>query len=244
VAPACCCESADEPYLPDALATGVDEASMLETLPDDSKGLDEAAAAFEDWDVIPEKLKVIDHSPGGPIYKGVPVVSPLPADTEQSAPEARLSQSSIDRKPTAEDLKLLDPTRADESERDRNLLPIVEVDTPRTSTKWPHKPLLGEEFQLVLQRSDPSSRVGVSMFNQRGEDFIRIRDIRQDGLLHQWNHINPTKAVLPGDAILEVNGVTGADLMRCVLADLQHETLRLRMQRCNVEPPASSGDVH
>mmetsp|Transcript_18020 Transcript_18020/g.42111 ORF Transcript_18020/g.42111 Transcript_18020/m.42111 type:complete len:221 (+) Transcript_18020:113-775(+) len=106
------------------------------------------------------------------------------------------------------------------------------------------------EFEVVLERHSAKHKVGMLMYSLTDEECIRVRLVREGRLTHDWNVANPSKVVRPGDAIVEVNGVTDADSMRSMFEDLHVKTLvlkihpeRLRPLSVPLEEPAADDAV-
>ena len=66
-----------------------------------------------------------------------------------------------------------------------------------------------EEFQVTLHRETRQRRMGISAQRKLLPPEFKIMDIGE-GLVSQWNKENPNWAVMPGDTIVEVNGVNAS----------------------------------
>jgi len=83
------------------------------------------------------------------------------------------------------------------------------------------------EYDITITKVE-GSRLGVDLASQDGEPW-GIQSIG-DGLVMQWNQENPDVRVLPGDRILQVNGVSGnPSNVRAECA--RNGTLRMKLQR-------------
>mmetsp|Transcript_52007 Transcript_52007/g.96269 ORF Transcript_52007/g.96269 Transcript_52007/m.96269 type:complete len:201 (+) Transcript_52007:104-706(+) len=87
------------------------------------------------------------------------------------------------------------------------------------------------DFVMTLERGPSNFRVGFRMHNSVGEDCIRIRQVYNDCLAHQWNLANPAESVQAGDAIVRVNGQSDPDSMRKCLGDPKQTVLKIAIQR-------------
>jgi len=88
------------------------------------------------------------------------------------------------------------------------------------------------ESDIVLEKTE-GTRLGVDLTSQDGEPWC-IQSI-SDGLIMQWNEEHPGTNVLPGDRILEVNGVRGDP--NAVRAECGRSgVLRMRLQRKKEDP--------
>jgi hypothetical protein len=83
-------------------------------------------------------------------------------------------------------------------------------------------------FEVVVTKK-PTERYGFANVPTPDSRGLTISWIDANGLLAVWNARNPDKAVRHNDLILSVNGV--ADNIDAMRAQLQFETIRLRMQR-------------
>eukprot|EP00403_Amphidinium_massartii_P036769 CAMPEP_0178436946 /NCGR_PEP_ID=MMETSP0689_2-20121128/34709_1 /TAXON_ID=160604 /ORGANISM="Amphidinium massartii, Strain CS-259" /LENGTH=167 /DNA_ID=CAMNT_0020059073 /DNA_START=23 /DNA_END=523 /DNA_ORIENTATION=- len=95
--------------------------------------------------------------------------------------------------------------------------PVEEVKEPKMEAEPPAAPVTDakeseEEYTITLQRA--GNKLGMLVYNQAGEDFIRVRTVREGWLVDKWNAANPTRALKPGYTIVEVNGKRSADDMR------------------------------
>jgi len=91
----------------------------------------------------------------------------------------------------------------------------------------------GDEYIIVIDKPE-GSRLGVDLASQDGEPW-RVKSIT-GGLVERWNSANPTLKVLPGDRIIEANGV------RSNAAKVREEcskigSLRLVLQRGRIDAP-------
>lgn len=72
-------------------------------------------------------------------------------------------------------------------------------------------------FDACLQRVGPSAKkLGLSICIDRADNLprMRVRVLRDEGLVPRWNEMNGTKRICVGDYITQVNGVaTSADKM-------------------------------
>mmetsp|Transcript_20775 Transcript_20775/g.48210 ORF Transcript_20775/g.48210 Transcript_20775/m.48210 type:complete len:221 (+) Transcript_20775:111-773(+) len=73
------------------------------------------------------------------------------------------------------------------------------------------------EFRVTLERA--GKKLGMVVFNKRNEDFVRVRNVKDDGFIAEWNAKNPTKQIKDGYHILEVNGETSPERMRDIIGD-------------------------
>jgi len=93
-----------------------------------------------------------------------------------------------------------------------------------------------EQFDVVLQRKGPK-KVGVSASMDRADPIprMRVRTIRHEGLVQEWNTANPALWVCRGDWITQVNGVTKTpeEMYAMILSSTQGQELKFR-----IEPPA------
>mmetsp|Transcript_6676 Transcript_6676/g.16335 ORF Transcript_6676/g.16335 Transcript_6676/m.16335 type:complete len:203 (-) Transcript_6676:84-692(-) len=87
------------------------------------------------------------------------------------------------------------------------------------------------DFVMKLERKPSNVRVGFSMHNSVGEECIRIRAVHTGGLAEEWNLVNPTTLVQPGDAIVRVNGISTAEEMRKLLGDPQQKMLQIAIKQ-------------
>mmetsp|Transcript_30957 Transcript_30957/g.70866 ORF Transcript_30957/g.70866 Transcript_30957/m.70866 type:complete len:167 (-) Transcript_30957:101-601(-) len=76
-----------------------------------------------------------------------------------------------------------------------------------------------EEYQIELDRTN--KKLGALVYNNTGEDFIRVRMVKEGGLIDEWNRANPTLPLKEGSVIAEVNGQRKPEEMRAVIANPQ-----------------------
>ena len=80
-------------------------------------------------------------------------------------------------------------------------------------------------YEITLDRS--GGKLGMLVYNQPGEDFLRVRSVREGWIVDKWNSSHPSKQVMPGYIIIAVNGKTKADEMCFVIGDVTHKSLNL-----------------
>mmetsp|Transcript_65058 Transcript_65058/g.121197 ORF Transcript_65058/g.121197 Transcript_65058/m.121197 type:complete len:218 (-) Transcript_65058:81-734(-) len=87
------------------------------------------------------------------------------------------------------------------------------------------------EFRVTLDRA--GKKLGMVVFNKRNEDFVRVRNVKEDGFIAEWNSKNPNKQIKDGYHILEVNGETLPEKMRDIIGDSKLPTCSFLIRRPN-----------
>jgi len=106
----------------------------------------------------------------------------------------------------------------------------------KCDAQLPHSPRHGdaeEEFEVVLDKPD-GSRLGVDLSKHEGEPWC-VSGIT-GGLIQQWNHEHPERAVAIGDQLMEANGIRNTAALvkqECTRSGV----LTLKLQRPSLHAP-------
>merc|ERR1712176_134571 len=65
------------------------------------------------------------------------------------------------------------------------------------------------KFTLVINRADTNKKLGLETSAFREDRCLRIRKVKDNGLVAEWNAGHPEAMIGTGDAIVEVNGCAG-----------------------------------
>mmetsp|Transcript_66622 Transcript_66622/g.124345 ORF Transcript_66622/g.124345 Transcript_66622/m.124345 type:complete len:187 (+) Transcript_66622:92-652(+) len=166
-----------------------------------------------------------------PVVDSLPVQSLGDAHTDQVIPEVKDDTSYgattapvADPPPAPAFAREPEPKQAFQPEAEKKQVEAAPPVEPPT----PAKPAEDEEYTITLERA--GNKLGMLVYNQAGEEFIRVRTVREGWLVDKWNAANPTRALKPGYTIVEVNGRKSADDMRWVIGDAQQQTLSIRVR--------------
>mmetsp|Transcript_5369 Transcript_5369/g.12965 ORF Transcript_5369/g.12965 Transcript_5369/m.12965 type:complete len:127 (-) Transcript_5369:134-514(-) len=111
-----------------------------------------------------------------------------------------------------------------------NTAKLVESTPVSNSVATDEDPKRYEEFEVILERTGPETKVGLMMYNQFGEECVRISEIREGRLAHAWNLTHPGQEVTTNHAIVEVNGAREADSMLSFFEDPREHVLVMRVR--------------
>jgi len=155
------------------------------------------------------------------------------ADDEASLPEGILPPSESERgdeKPKSESapIQKLEESRQQTAAEDfsdsRQPAPPEVVADIQGDEQESRESSVTNIFEIVVSRSGPNKGLGLDTTVQRHPVQLLVSAVRP-GVIEEWNAANPTKVVLPGDAIKAVNGES-SDIDR-----MYHEMGRARVLR-------------
>lgn len=97
-------------------------------------------------------------------------------------------------------------------------------------------------FDVLIKRSGPNwKKLGLSVAIDRADQIprMRVRTVRNEGLVPKWNEMNGTLRICQGDWITQVNGVgKSADVMfKMIQANTEGEELELRIETPSRDVP-------
>ncbi|CAK0840348.1 unnamed protein product [Prorocentrum cordatum] len=113
---------------------------------------------------------------------------------------------------------------------------------PRAPADTMPRALEGTEWTVVVDKPDPGAKLGLDItFRERLGIALRIKSVNQ-GLISEWNLINPEREIKANDWIVEVNGIRGSadQMLEEIGTSLRFRLQVLRESVPGSAPPAAS----
>lgn len=103
-------------------------------------------------------------------------------------------------------------------------------------------------FEVTIRRDGPLwKKLGLSVAIDREDKHahMRVRSVREEGLVAQWNEANGGKRVCTGDWIIEVNGVrrSAEEMFKLISTSTEGEMLSMKVQIPSRETPRQELEI-